>query len=213
MEHASDTYHRALTEEEQKQFMQEVKTEWHYELIALLLCTGLRIGEATALTWQDVDYNNNVLHITKTVSRTEEGKYTIGMPKSKAGIRDIPLNEGIKNILNSQKEKQQKMYGNIIGMSQPVFEKIYGGTVYNAPVNRAITDTLNRLEAKGKHIEHFSAHALRDTFVTRYIEQGGSPQVLKTILGHSSLAMTMDLYSHVMPNTKQQEMNNVKIAF
>lgn len=213
VEHASDTYHRALTEEEQKLFMQEAKTEWHYELIALLLCTGLRIGEATALTWQDVDYKNNVLHITKTVSRTEEGKYTIGMPKSKAGIRDIPLNEGIKNILNSQKEKQRKMYGNIIGMSQPIFEKIYGGTVYNASVNRAITDTLSRLEAKGTHIEHFSAHALRDTFATRYIEQGGSPQVLKTILGHSSLAMTMDLYSHVMPNTKQQEMNNVKIAF
>lgn len=62
------------------------------------------------------------------------------------------------------------------------------------------------------YIEHFSAHALRDTFATRYIEQGGSPQVLKTILGHNSLAMTMDLYSHVLPNTKQKEMESVRIV-
>ena len=61
-------------------------------------------------------------------------------------------------------------------------------------------------------MEHFSAHALRDTFATRYIEQGGSPQALKTILGHNSLAMTMDLYSHVLPNTKQEEMESVRIV-
>ena len=54
-------------------------------------------------------------------------------------------------------------------------------------------------------------HALRDTFATRFIEQGGRPQTLKTILGHSSLAMTMDLYSHVLPNTRQMEMDRVKI--
>ena len=84
--------------------------------------------------------------------------------------------------------------------------------VYNASVNKAISDTIKRMNADGKEIEHFSAHALRDTFATRYIEQGGSAQVLKTILGHSSLAMTMDLYSHVMPNTKQKEMDSIVIA-
>ena len=47
---------------------------------------------------------------------------------------------------------------------------------------------------------------------TRYIEQGGNPQTLKTILGHTSLAMTMDLYSHVLPNTKQKEMDNLRIV-
>ena len=69
--------------------------------------------------------------------------------------------------------------------------------VHNHAVNRAISDALARLEERGKPIEHFTAHALRDTFATRYIEQGGNPQTLKTILGHNSLAMTMDLYSHV----------------
>lgn len=210
---ATETYHRALTEEEQKRFMQEAKKEWLYELLALLLCTGMRVGEASALTWSDIDYVNNVIHVTKTISRTEEGTYTVGTPKSKTSIRDIPMTAAIKDILKSQKEKQDMMHGNVVKLSQSVFENLYGGMVFNASVNKAITNTLERMEKQGKHIEHFSAHALRDTFATRYIEQGGSPQVLKTILGHGSLAMTMDLYSHVMPNTKQKEMNSIKIAF
>lgn len=209
---ASETYHRALTEEEQSIFMEHVKVEWLYELIALLLCTGMRVGEATALTWSDIDYVNNVIHVTKTISRTAAGEYTIGSPKSKTSIRDIPLNDTIKGVLRSQKEKLALIHGNVIGMTRSVFENVYGGMVYNASVNKAISDTLKRIKKEGKNIEHFSAHALRDTFATRYIEQGGSPQVLKNILGHSSLSMTMDLYSHVLPNTKQKEMNNINIA-
>jgi len=212
-ERAADTYHRALTEEEQKLFMQEAKSEWLYELLAFLLCTGMRIGEATALTWQDIDYKNNVIHINKTFSRTAEGKFVVGTPKSRTGIRDIPLNDSIKEILKLQKEKQRMVHGNVINLSQWIFENCFGGMVFNASANKAITDTLERINKDGVKIEHFSAHALRDTFATRYIEQGGSPQVLKTILGHSSLAMTMDLYSHVLPNTKQKEMDSVKIAF
>ena len=209
---ASETYHRALTEEEQRTFMEYVKKEWLYEVIALLLCTGMRVGEVTALTWNDIDYVNNVIHVTKTVSRTAAGKYTIGTPKSRTSIRDIPLNDTIRKVLKSQKEKQEYIHGNVTSLSRPVFENIYGGMVYNASINKAISDTLERIAKDGGDIEHFSAHALRDTFATRYIEQGGSPQVLKTILGHSSLSMTMDLYSHVLPNTKQKEMDSINIA-
>lgn len=210
---ATDTKHRALTVEEQKLFMQEIKSDWYYEQIALLLCTGMRIGEGSALTWQDIDYKNNVIHITKTVTRNTEGKYIIGTPKSKSSNRDIPLNDTIKEILKSQKEKQKAIKGNVIGLNQRVFENLSGGMVHDATINAAIVKALGRINKEKEIIEHFSAHALRDTFATRYIEQGGSPQVLKTILGHNSLAMTMDLYSHVLPNTKQKEMDNIKIAF
>lgn len=210
---ASETYHRALTEKEQEQFMQYARQEWLYELLALLLCTGMRIGEATALTWKDIDYINNVIHVTKTISRKEDGSYTVGTPKSKTGIRDIPITDAVKEILKSQKEKQRYIHGNVVDLQQRVFEGFGGKMVYNGVVNKAITNTLERMRADGIKIEHFSAHALRDTFATRYIEQGGSPQVLKTILGHSSLSMTMDLYSHVLPNKKQEEMDSIKIAF
>lgn len=209
---ATETYHRALTEEEQIAFMEYAKKEWLYELLALLLCTGMRIGEASALTWDDIDLFNNVIHVNKTVTRTADGKYTTGSPKSKTSIRDIPLTETIKEVLKSQKQKQQRYNGNLSKFSRNIFENLYGGVVYNASVNKAISETIKRMNNDGIEIEHFSAHALRDTFATRYIEQGGSAQVLKTILGHSSLTMTMDLYSHVMPDTKQKEMENIRIV-
>ncbi len=206
---ASETYHRALTEQEQKDFMREMAKDFYYEFVSLLLCTGMRIGEAAALTWSDIDYRQNVIHVTKTVTFNEDGTMAIGSPKSEAGKRDIPLNDTTKGVLVSQKKK----LGNVLPMNDNrIFASVYGGIVHNHAINRAISDALSRLEEQGKPIEHFTAHALRDTFATRYIEQGGSPQTLKTILGHSSLAMTMDLYSHVLPNTKQKEMNNLKIV-
>lgn len=208
-EKAAETYHRALTEQEQKDFMMEMKSDFYYEFVALLLCTGMRAGEAAALTWKDVDYKQNAIHITKTVAFNEDGTTSIGSPKSESGKRDIPLNDTIKKILAAQRKK----LGYILPVNNDkIFVSIYGNVVYNQSVNRAIRNALERLEEKGKTIEHFTAHALRDTFATRYIEQGGNPQTLKSILGHSSLAMTMDLYSHVMPNTKQKEMDNLKIV-
>ena len=83
--------------------------------------------------------------------------------------------------------------------------------INHGAVNRNIRKILSGLREHGTVMEPFTSHALRDTFATRYIEQGGNPQTLKTILGHSSLSMTMDLYSHVLPNTRQEEMNRIVI--
>lgn len=211
---ATETYHRALTEEEQRKFMNELKGDYYYEFIALLLCTGMRLGEVVALDWSDIDYVNNVIHVTKTMTTDADGKTIIGdSPKSESGKRDIPMNKAIKSILKSQRQKMKMLYGaNIIPFNNKVFYTTRGNSPSNEVINRSISQALERLESKGIHIEHFTAHAMRDTFATRYIEQGGTPQTLKTILGHSSLAMTMDLYSHVLPNTKQKEMDNLKIV-
>ena len=208
---AAETYHRALTEQEQRDFMQEMADEYYYELVAFLLCTGMRFGEVAALTWSDIDYKQNVIHITKTVTFNEDNTKTTGTPKSESGKRDIPLNDMIKGVLARQRKKQSIVIP-IDKAENRVFVSVYGKIVDNGAVNRAISAALSRLEEQGKPIGHFTAHALRDTFATRYIEQGGSPRTLKTILGHSSIMMTMDLCSHVLPNTKQKEMDSLKIV-
>lgn len=210
---ATETIHRALTTKEQTAFVQEARQEWLYEMLMLLLCTGMRQGEAAALKWSDIDYVNGVIHVTKTLTKTHDGKYTIGETKSKAGTRDIPLTDTTKSILKSQKEKQILIHGNVISLSNNVFEGARGGIVHDRCVICAIENTLKRLEEKKIYIERFTSHALRDTFATRYIENGGSLQTLKTILGHTSLKMTADLYAHVLPNTKKEEMDKISIAF
>ena len=208
---ARDTKHRALTESEQAAVMKELEGDYYYYFVALLLCSGMRTGEAAALTWGDIDYKENVIHITKTGTYTEEGKRTVGTPKSEAGKRDIPLTDTIKGVLQGQR---QYLYGDKLVMKNlRVFSTLDGKIVESHNINRSINNALKRLEEKGTHIEPFTAHALRDTFATRFIEQGGQPQTLKTILGHSSLSMTMDLYAHVLPNTKHEEMSRIRIAF
>ena len=72
---------------------------------------------------------------------------------------------------------------------------------------------MDKINSIGIEFEHIHPHTLRHTFATRCIENGMPPQVLKTILGHSSLSMTMDLYAHVLPNTKAEEMQKIAGLF
>ena len=213
-EAAVDTIHRALTEHDQKVFMEAARDNYYYELMAILLLTGMRQGEAAALTWQDIDYKNNVIHITKTRMVNEEGRIDISnSPKTKASIRDIPMNDAIRKILKQQKDKMKLINGSvIIPIDQRIFSTQRDGLINSQVLGRAIDSVLDQLEDEGIHIERFTAHCFRDTFATRFIEQGGNPQTLKRLLGHNSLAMTMDLYSHVLPNTKQREMDLLQIS-
>lgn len=216
-EKATETYHRALTEMEQEQFMDAAKGNYYYELLAFQLLTGMRLGEAGALYWSDIDKEKNVIHVRRTITRTEDGVFYIGdSPKSEAGVRDIPMTEGMKKLLEQQKKKQekrrnQKNFQQNSKYQMLCFTSPTGQMIGHGTVNKNIRRILCELDKKGIYIKPFTSHALRDTFATRYIEQGGNPQTLKTILGHSSLSMTMDLYSHVLPNTRQAEMDRITI--
>jgi integrase len=187
--------------------MAEIENDYYYEFIAILLCSGMRIGELGALSWRDIDGKNNVIHITKTLSFDEDGTMVIGdSPKSEAGKRDIPLTATLKALFTRWKNKTENIYS----MNGTVFVTTEGNMIHNHSINRVISRALDRLDKQGRHIEHFTAHALRDTYATRYIEQGGNMQTLKALLGHSSLAMTMDLYSHVLPDTKHKEAESME---
>ncbi len=213
---ASETIHRALTREEQQAFIQEARSEWLYEFFCFSLCTGMRINEITALKWSDIDYVNNVVHVNRTVSWKSGGGIEETTPKSKTSKRDIPMNDTIKQILQMQREKIAMVFGEIYArkLDSNVFIGSNGAkAIASATVGYSIDNVLDRLRQQGIEIERFTHHAFRDTFATRYIEEGGNMQTLKNILGHSSLAMTADLYAHVLPDTKQQEMKQIENAF
>ena len=213
---ASETIHRALTREEQQAFIQEAKQEWLYEFFCFSLCTGMRLNEIVALKWQDIDYINNVIHVTKTVSWKQGGGIIETSPKSETSKRDIPMNDTIKKVLQMQRKKMAMIYGEIVArkMDSNIFIGSNGSrAVASSTVAFSINNVLKRLRQQDIEIERFTHHAFRDTFATRYIEEGGNMQTLQKILGHSSLAMTADLYAHVLPSTKQQEMKQVENGF
>ena len=98
-------------------------------------------------------------------------------------------------------------------MDRYLFCNEKGGPLSRERVQVEIERIIKRIRAAGYEFDRITPHIFRHTFATRAIEAGMQPQVLKTILGHSSLAMTMDLYSHVLPDTKAEEMEKIANVF
>lgn len=204
---AKDTNHRALTEDEQKIFFKYAEDSWYYYLFCFLINTGCRIGEATALSWADVDFKNKRISINKTVTRVESGFKLMDSPKTDCSARVIPISRDLEVILKKQRLMcVDKSAFNI----KYVFPSTRGGMTNYNNVNSIIRSVIGRIN-ESKYFEHFSVHAFRDTFATRCIEQGMDMNTLKTLLGHKSLKMTMDLYAHVLPETMESAINKIKI--
>ena len=98
-------------------------------------------------------------------------------------------------------------------MDRYIFLDIDGQPLQREKLRTEIRRIIRVIRRDGNDFPDITGHVFRHTMVTRAIEAGMQPQTLKTILGHSSLAMTMDLYSHVMPETRAEEMEKIASAF
>ena len=189
------------------------------DLIEVSLSTGMRTGEIRALEWKDLDFENKTIHITGTLTELG-GKMFKDTPKTKSSLRDIPMLGNVEKIFlrirREQKDKSEKLgpkYEGREGLEDLVFRSGRGTPVSNSCYVRMLNRAVARIKDKGIEFEHVHPHTLRHTFATRCIENGVPPQVLKTLLGHSTLAMTMDLYAHVLPDTKAEELQKIAGLF
>ena len=203
---ARETIHRALTIDEQKRLFNELRRSdcWYLELFELQILTGMRIGEVCALHWSDV--SGSSIHVHATMSA---GKYS-ATTKTDSSHRKIPITPAIRKVLLSQRAKAIAMYGiACVAKDRPVFCLMSRAEGY---VNSGMLNTILHKACKAIGIDDIGTHAFRDTFATRAIEQGMQPNTLKELLGHSSITMTMDLYAHVMPDTKTAAMQSLEIV-
>lgn len=205
---------RALTQEEQALFFEYARGHWYYELLAFLVSTGVRISEAGALLWKDIDYENHEIRIYKTMTKSAAATWSVGSTKTKKGARKLPLSDNTCKILASQKVKISEHFGiACVKPRMPVFRSLQTDRqIVPHMGDGAIRAILSRIEADGKHIDHFSAHALRDTFATRFIEQGGSMDTLRDLLGHANISITMERYASVLPDRKKAELLRTEIV-
>lgn len=167
-----------------------------------VLNTGLRCGEMIALTWEDVDFNGRKIRVNKTAAViSSDGQVIVNPPKTKSSVRDVPLTQEAFRILQEQKKRSAVNIEN----SKYVFTGNNGKIVSNQNYSR----TLSYI-CKKNGIEPISMHSLRHTFATRCIEAGMKPKTLQTILGHSTLAMTMNQYVHTTEDEKFKELERVQ---
>lgn len=204
------TKRQAMTKEQQALFMEFAKDSYLYNFFAVMLRTGMRNGEMRGLKYTDIDKKKNVIHVQRTLKYIEGQGYMEDTPKTRTSTRDIPLTTDLKNLL----EAQRKFWGfKVERIDRYLFCNENGKPLSRDRVQREINRIVNQIVAAGNQFNHITPHVFRHTFATRAIEAGMQPQVLKTILGHSSLAMTMDLYSHVLPDAKAEEMQKIADVF
>lgn len=200
----------AMTKEQQALFMEYAKESYLYHFFEVMLRTGMRRGEMQGLKYSDVDKEQNVLYVRRTLKYIEGKGYIEDTPKTRTSTRDIPLTAAIMEHIEAQKN----YWGfKVVKMEQYLFCNENGEPISRERVQAEIERTVKRIRAAGHEFPRITSHVFRHTFATRAIEAGMQPQVLKTILGHSSLAMTMDLYSHVLPDTKAEEMEKIANIF
>lgn len=200
----------AMTKEQQALFMEYAKSSYLYNFFAVMLRTGLRNGEMRGLKYTDIDRKNKVLHVRRTLKYIDGQGYQEDTPKTKTSMRDIPLTDDILQLLKAQRS----FWGfKVESTDCYLFCNEQGEPLSRERVQAEIERIIKQIREAGHEFERITPHVFRHTFATRAIEAGMPPQVLKTILGHSSLAMTMDLYSHVLPDTKADEMEKIASVF
>ena len=191
--------HRALSVEETKKFfaIAEERQSYYLNIFLIMIKTGMRIGEVSALYPADIDTTKNFIHVRRSTFRDETGAYFVGeSTKTESGNRDIPLTNEINKIISDQKILNMSIFG--IDRNGLLFKSAEGGILREYTVNREIKRICQQAD-----IEYFTCHAFRNTFATRFIEQ--RPQdykILSEILGHKDVSITVNIpYGHTYQNS------------
>lgn len=217
---------RVLTVEEQTDFFECAKGTFYNNFFVVALSTGMRIGEIAGLRWQDIDMENKVIHVTRTLVYQkyddDDGKtFHIEKPKTETSERDIPMNRQCELALKKQYMQKGVIERKGIKKVDEQFKDLLFTTKYNTPLNsqiiceaiERIVNEVNLTRDLLEEIESFSCHCLRHTFATRCFEAGIQPKTVQAYLGHATLQMTMDLYTSVMKEYQTSEMDKLDMAF
>lgn len=199
---------RVLTVHEQELFMEAAKTHRNGEIFLLILGTGLRIGEALALTWNDIDFDNCILSVNRTqieycdhINGETIYHRTYSSPKTKTSKRKIPLIPVLITMLldlKAQREAEKEKFKDVYQDNDLIFCNYYGVSLNYTAISKKIRSICKTTGLEGVH-----PHTLRHTFATRGLENGIELKVMQELLGHSSIKMTADIYTHVLIETKQ----------
>lgn len=211
---------KVLTEKEVLQIIELGTEEEIYPLVVLCMTCGLRKGEALSLKWDNVSFAERKLRIVGNLCRIgqeedEKGKrhsvYEILEPKTKSSIRTVYLPEVAYKALLLQKQRQER--------EKKEYAEIYldEGFVFARPDGRHLNPR-QMLEhfhkfLKKCEVNDIRFHDLRHTAATMMIESGISIKIVQDILGHSNLATTADIYSHISESAKENAMRQLEVVY
>lgn len=168
-------------------------------LYVLAVHTGMRRGELLALMWEDVDLDSVVLRVRRTLTRVEAGgSYAFGEPKTRMSRRTVRLTRGAAEALRTHRKRQaeEKLKLGVLYADQGlVFAGESGGIVNPSNLRQRSFKPL----LKRAGLPDISFHDLRHTCASLLFQRNVHPKFVQELLGHSSVAITLDTYSHMLP--------------
>lgn len=193
---------RVLTREDVGRFLDAARGHRLFAAFHLLVGTGVRRGEVLGLRWQDVDLDAGAVTVERSLVASRSG-LIFQEPKTKSGRRRIPLPRDVVKSLKARrvrwKEERLKL-GPDWPHTDLVFPSEAGTPIHPRNFLRAFKLVLQKAGLPGT----VTIHALRHTYATLLLEAGEHPKVVQEILGHSSITVTLDTYSKVMPGLKER---------
>ena len=203
-------HNKALTIEQQINFVNWIKEKKYYNtpFVLLLLETGMRMGEAEALKWSDINFEKRTIRITITLhyaKNHETGKYeTSETPtKTKAGRRIIDMTKTSYEILKDIHDRIKILKGK----NDYVFKSKNDNPVIHSNIQRMVKSAVD--EYNKNHVfqlPHIHPHTFRHTFVTRCFEAGIDVKLIAKIVGHASTSVTLDTYTDIQEDTRKDAM-------
>ena len=187
-----------LSRTHQKKIMNYIQEHFTFRNLGVLIClsSGMRIGEICALTWEDMDTDNGVISVNRTIQRIyviEEGtrktELMLDSPKTKNSIREIPMNRDLIRLIKPIKKIVNPSFFVLTNDAKPTEPRTYRSFYKNL---------MRYLE-----IPEIKFHGLRHSFATRCIESNCDYKTVSVLLGHSNISTTLNLYVH--PNMEQKK--------
>lgn len=174
-----------------------------FTLIYTLFMTGIRIGEAQAITWSDIDFDNKTLDVNKNMYYKSASDYSISDTKTMASNRVIALDESTLQYLSEWRDIQQKN----LGKSEFAFS--YNGS----PTNKSTASHIITRHSKLAGVHKIKTHALRHSHASLLISLGESALVIRDRLGHEDIKTTLGTYGHLYPNTNRDVADKLSNIF
>ncbi|HEP6737605.1 TPA: site-specific integrase [Streptococcus pyogenes] len=188
-----------------KSFLEHLETSQHKRynlyfdavLYQLLLSTGLRIGEACALEWGDIDLENGTIAINKTYNKNLK---FLSTAKTQSGNRVISVDKKTLRSLKLYQMRQRQLFNEVGARVSEVVFATPTRKYFNASVRQSALDT----RCKEAGIERFTFHAFRHTHTSLLLNAGISYKELQYRLGHANISMTLDTYGHLSKDKEKE---------
>jgi len=188
---------RTWNEDEIAQFLETAKDSPYFALFHTALFTGMRRSELLALRWHDVDFIFSQVYVSRSLHHLRDGSYVFTQPESAKSKRMIKLSHDAFVVLSEHMEKQEAIWANTVKPltdNDLVFSTPEGKPLRPNTVSRAWT----KLAARAG-VTVIRLNDARHTHASLMLKQGAHPKVVQERLGHASIQITLDTYSHVVP--------------